>query len=232
MNVVLCDDDTIFLNKLTQKLSEYNCKIYAFNSLKELISSNMIFDIAFLDIELNNNTSGFQIVSDLRNRNKKCVIAFFTNYHQYAIEGYEYQPFRYILKNEPEQLINKRINEMFTEYHRRNKIISGTYNGYAFRTSLDDIYYISISNHILTLHTKKGDFEIYKQMKDLCEELRDFGFLRCHRSYMVNLQHIHVMRNDYFFVLDDIKHTAIPIGIRYKEIAENSYMHGISVGGK
>ena len=39
--------------------------------------------------------------------------------------------------------------------------------------------------------------------QDLCDELSDCGFLRCHRSYMVNFQHVHVMRSDGFFVLDD-----------------------------
>lgn len=230
MNVVLCDDDIIFLESLKNKLSQYDCDIFVFSSAKKLLSSKLCFDIAFLDIELDNNTSGFQLVKALRNNNKKCIISFFTNYHKYAIKGYEYQPFRYILKTEPEELIRKHIKEVFTEYKKSQKIISGTYNGYAFRTSLEDIYYISISNHVITLHTAKGNFELYKQMKDLCDELNDCGFLRCHRSYMVNLCHVHVMRSDGFFILDDKKHTAIPIGIRYKQAAGDYYLKEILVG--
>lgn len=230
MNVALCDDDIIFLDGLKQKLSQYDCDIFAFSSAEELQSSTVCFDIAFLDIELDNNTSGFQMVKTLRNNNKKCIISFFTNYNKYAIKGYEYQPFRYILKTEPEKLIKQRIKEVFAEYKRSQKIISGTFNGYAFRTSLEDIYYISIANHVITLHTTKGDFELYKQMKDMCNELSDCGFLRCHRSYMVNLYHVHVMRSDSVFVLDDQKHTTIPIGIRYKDTAEDYYLKGILVG--
>lgn len=230
MNVALCDDDVIFLDDLKQKLSQYDCDIFAFSSAKELLSSTVCFDIAFLDIELDNNTSGFQIVRALRNNNKKCIISFFTNYNKYAIKGYEYQPFRYILKTEPEKLIRQRINEVFTEYKKSQKIISGTYNGYTFRTSLEDIYYISISNHVITLHTTKGDFELYRQMKDLCDELSDCGFLRCHRSYMVNLHHVYVMRSDSVFVLDDQKRTTIPIGIRYKDTAEDCYLKEVLVG--
>ena len=230
MNVALCDDDIIFLESLKKKLSQYNCNIFAFSSAEELLSSSICFDIAFLDIELDNNISGFQIVKALRNNNKKCIISFFTNYNKYAIKGYEYQPFRYILKTEPEKLIIRRIKEVFIEYKKSHKIISGTYNGYAFRTSLEDIYYISISNHVATLHTKNGNFEYYRQMKDLCDELSDCGFLRCHRSYMVNLHHVHVMRSDGVFVLDNQEHTVIPIGIRYKKIAEDFYLKEVLVG--
>lgn len=230
MNVALCDDDIIFLNELKKDLSGYQCNIYDFNTVKDLISSNIVFDIAFLDIEIDNGANGFQAVQSIRNINKKCVIAFFTNYNKYAIKGYNYQPFRYILKTEPKKLIQQQIQDVFIEFRKRNKIIAGTYNGYAFRTQLDDIYYISVSNHIVTLHTKNGEFEFYKQMKDLCKELSDLGFFRCHRSYMVNLHHIYVMRSDGVFVLDDQCHTTIPIGIRYKDAAEDYYLKGISVG--
>lgn len=230
MNVLLFDDDKVSLQKLEQKIVKYNCTIFAYQSVDEFINSNVIFDIAFLDIELDNNTSGFQFVKALRNNNKKCIISFFTNYNKYAIKGYEYQPFRYILKTEPEELIRQRIKEVFAEYNRRQKIISGTYNGYSFRTSLEDIYYISISNHVITLHTTKGNFELYRQMKDFCDELSDCGFLRCHRSYMVNLHHLYIMRSDSVFVLDDQNHTTVPIGIRYKESAEDCYLKEILVG--
>lgn len=157
------------------------------------------------------------------------MIAFFTNYNQYAIQGYKYQPFRYILKTEPNKLINKQITAVFNEYYRRNKTISGSYNGYTFSTALDDIYYISISNHVATLHTKRGDFEIYKKMKDFSDELSELGFLRCHRSYMVNLQHITVLRSDFFFILDDKQRTAVPIGIMYKSSAEKIYINSCEV---
>ena len=232
MNVALCDDDTVFLTELNNKISGYDgCKIYLFNSLNALTSSDIVFDIAFLDIELDNDKTGFQAVSFLRNRNKKCIIAFFTNYTQYAVKGYEYRAFRYILKTEPDALIERHIKDVFGEYARLNKTISGSYNGYTFSTPLDEIYYISISNHVITLHTDKGDFEIYKQMKDLNSELCAAGFVRCHRSFMVNMRHVFVLRSDCHFILDDTKRTAVPIGIRYRETAEKEYLNFVSVGG-
>lgn len=64
-------------------------------------------------------------------------------------------------------------------------------------------------------------------MKEFNSELSEVGFVRCHRSYMVNLQHILVMRKDFVFVLDDAKRTTIPIGIRYKHIAETAFLNYI-----
>ncbi|RGF88557.1 hypothetical protein DXA10_14950 [Firmicutes bacterium AM55-24TS] len=65
------------MESLKKKLSQYNCNIFAFSSAEELLSSSICFDIAFLDIELDNNISGFQIVKALRNNNKKMYYFFF-----------------------------------------------------------------------------------------------------------------------------------------------------------
>ena len=203
--------------------------MYAYTTVGDVINSNLTFDIAFIDIELGENETGFKVVQFLKNQNRKCVIAFFTNYNKYAIKGYRYQPFRYILKTEPDKLINRQVAEVFNEYYRKNKIISGSYNGYTFSTALDDIYYISISNHVSTLYTKKGNFEIYKQMRDFANGLSGFGFLRCHRSYIVNLQHVTILRSDFFFILDNSNRTAIPIGIRYRSSSEKIYINSCEV---
>ena len=228
MNVVLCDDDAVFMSELENKLSKYKCNIYKFKTAEGLFRSNTVFDIAFLDIELENNITGFQLVKILRERNKKCIIAFFTNHAQYAVKGYDYAAFRYILENEPNKLINRRIHDVFVEYYRRHKTFTGSYCGLSFKVELNDIFYISSKSHILTIHTSKGDFEIYKQLKELEQELAPFGFLRCHRKNMVNMRNISIMRSDYCFVLENSSRTEVPIGITYKDEAEKAYLSYVS----
>lgn len=231
MKIAICDDDKIFLEKFKTRLSEFDCDIYSFSSVPALINSNVPFDAAFLDIEFDSEAAGFGAVRHLRMRNEKCIVSFLTNYSDYAVKGYDYNAFRYILKNEPERIIERRIKDVFSEHKRRHTTISGSYNGYTFSAELDDIYYLSISNHVITIHSKKGDFELYKQMKDIDKRLYDLGFLRCHRSYIVNLKYVTVKRSDDCFVLGDPERTCIPIGIRYKEAAEKTYLNFVAVGG-
>ena len=54
MNVLLFDDDKVSLQKLEQKIVKYNCTIFAYQSVDEFINSNVIFDIAFLEIIIKN----------------------------------------------------------------------------------------------------------------------------------------------------------------------------------
>jgi len=64
--------------------------------------------------------------------------------------------------------------------------------------------------------TVKG--EVYPCMftlQDLEERLLPYGFFRCHRSYIVNLQKVREVvtwtRNSYSLILDDANQTSIPL---------------------
>lgn len=227
MNVAVCDDDKIFLNSAEKKLAKYDCSVFLFDSVDRLIGSDATFDVVFMDIEFGGGKTGFDAARFLQRRGSDCVLSFFTNYVDYAVRGYNYQPFRYILKTEPEPIIDRQICETFEEYHRRNRTLSGMYNGYAFSVKIADVYYISSHNHIVTIYTKKGEFELYKQIRQLDDELNGTGFLRCHRSYIVNMSHVFVMRGDNFFIMDNEARTEIPIGVSYRANAKKRYLSSV-----
>ena len=52
-------------------------------------------------------------------------------------------------------------------------------------------------------------------MDELDEELSRFGFFRCHRSYIVNVQRVakveRFTRNSFNLTLSDVGHTSIPL---------------------
>lgn len=225
INVLLCDDDLLFLNLLEQRFLSYaDCKIYKFSSSQEVYASDLKFDIAFLDIQLDNNTSGFSLVKHIRNNNSKCIISFFTNYRDYAIEGYEYRAFRYILKTEPDKIIKRKIDDVFEEFRRQSKLIKGTYRNQSFAVSPCDIYFIDTFNHVITLHTRVGNFKMYKNIKEIVRELSVFGFFRCHRSYVVNPEYISAIDTNKCIKLREPVGETIPIGINYRCITEEVFM--------
>lgn len=231
INVVLCDDNPLFLMKLEQRLALYDCAIYKYTSVKEVLGSQIIFDIAFIDIDLGNNECGFNTIEHLRKNNPKCIVAFFTNYKDYAIDGYEYQAFRYILKNDPEVIIQKKISDVFNEFYRNNKLITGAYKDQKFALTPSEIYYVETFRHVLTIHSSKGVFEAYKNISDFCEELSHFGFFRCHRSYVVNIQYISSIKSDNFFLLNTPQNDLVPIGIRYKNESKRIFLETRYIGG-
>lgn len=225
MNVLLCDDDLSFMDKLESDLSEYSCHVYKFSSAKQVEKSDVIFDIAFLDIVLENNALVFDIINHIKKKNPKCVIAFFTNHIKYAPQGYEYRAFRYILKTEPPALIKRRISEVFAECERLNATIKGNYKGVWFKIAASEIYYIEIFNHILRIHSTKGEFEMYCQLKEIYPTLQNLGFVRCHRSYVINLSFVRYLEKDSCFILNDPTNSKIPVGISYKAASREKYLN-------
>lgn len=225
MNILLCDDDIEFLESFENLLSDYNGHIYKFSTIDAVKQSDVIFDIAFLDIVLDSDKLVFDLIDHVRKNNPKCVISFVTNHIKYAPEGYEYKAFRYIVKTEPVALIKRRIEDIFKEYNRMTAIIRGSYKNEQFSISARDVCFIEIYNHILKLHTIKGEFEMYGQISVLYPDLLNWGFIRCHRSYVVNLNFVRTIADNSYFLLNTPLKTKIPLGIRYKSEAKDKFLN-------
>ena len=225
MNILLCDDDVNFLADFEKHFYGLSCHVYKYTSANDVINSDVIFDIAFLDIVLSDDTLVFGAIEHIKNKNPKCVISFVTNHIKYAPEGYEYKAFRYILKNEPPQLINRRINDVLNEHYRLNTFIKGNYKGNSFSISPSDVYYIEILNHTLKLYSTRGVLEMYNKLKDIYPILEETGFIRCHRSYIVNLNYVRFVGKENNFILETPDEVKVPIGISYKTSAKEKYFN-------
>lgn len=54
----------------------------------------------------------------------------------------------------------------------------------------DDIIYIETSRHKNTFYTKDETYSIYKKLNELEEELKPYGFVRIHQSFLVNMRYV------------------------------------------
>ncbi|WP_338752128.1 LytTR family transcriptional regulator DNA-binding domain-containing protein [Bacillus sp. FJAT-52991] len=88
-----------------------------------------------------------------------------------------------------------------------------------------EIHYIESQEGVSHLHLSEGSFPCSFTLNDLEDKLKAFGFFRCHRSYIVNLQRVREVitwtRNSYSLVLDDEKKSSIPLSkARFDELKE------------
>jgi len=78
-----------------------------------------------------------------------------------------------------------------------------------------EIDYIESNDGQSSLHINGEAFPTMFTMNELEERLQHFGFFRCHRSYIVNLQKVREVitwtRNSYSLILDDEKKSNIPL---------------------
>lgn len=82
----------------------------------------------------------------------------------------------------------------------------------------NQIFYIESFRHKNTIHTASKEYHIYESMDNLERKLHGGGFLRIHRCFIVNIDHV-VNINNYMITLDN--EVRLPVAkARYKEIKE------------
>lgn len=82
----------------------------------------------------------------------------------------------------------------------------------------DEIIYIETMGHRNTIHLSGQDYHIYEKLDTFEMILKHYGFLRVHKSYLVNVRHIRNI-NSYVLTLDNGIRISVPKA-RYKEVKQ------------
>lgn len=95
----------------------------------------------------------------------------------------------------------------------------------------EDVDYIEGAEGKVNIHFNGESFKADYTLNELEEKLKVYGFYRCHRSYIINLQKVTEMitwsKNSYSIKIDDLENTFIPLSRnKVKEIQGyfNSHM--------
>ena len=221
MRIAICDDNREiaewFCEKIQSAASEANISI--FTNGNDLIKSEYPYDIAFLDIEME-GLNGFSVAKILKENHPKCIFSFITTHAELAIDGYDYQPFRYILKTAPEPVIKRKIQETLQEYSKQSKCLNVAYKGIQRAVLISDIYLIEIKGHCMNIILDNDEILWNKPLNDIEKELKQYGLIRCHRSFIVALSHIKELSSKEIKMKNG---SYIPIGRMYKDTFLKEY---------
>lgn len=197
--VALCDDVAIerdMLSVVLHKFSE-NPVIYNFSCGEDLLKSHVGFDLVILDIYMDGMT-GMETAKILHERNSKIPIVFLTSSSAHAVESYEIQAFDYIVKPlNPGRL--KNVWDRFLTHRRQNqKFFVVNALGKTERLAYDRIEYAESDCHYVTFHMTDGScVRINGRLDDIEHQLDDLRFLRCHKSFLINLDLTQAMDEDF-----------------------------------
>ena len=202
--VLLCDDDAVFLEELRVHVNDIfskrddRAKVYSFTEMEGIGESTLAqCDIAILDIDFTGKRyNGIDIARRLRAARNDAVIIFLTNYIEYAPEGYEVRAFRYLLKSEMAQKIERYLEQAIEHLGAESESIRFQISGEIIDIPIKSILYIESQLHKINVliqlpNTKKmGFYTFNNSIGQLEEDLSAKGFLRIHKSYLVNMAHI------------------------------------------
>lgn len=204
IQIAICEDNLIYAKNISEKIRKYfwnkeiDIDITIFSTYDELSSINLkYFDLYFLDIELG-KFSGIDIGINIKNLNPSATIIYISAFYTYAISGYKARPIAYILKNDIQ--FDSSLYDSLDEYVQE-KIISKETIVFKNRDDekvvfLDDILYIESFGRKLSIHfINDKPFEIYGKISDMENNLSNKGFLRIHKSYIVNMAYLQKISN-------------------------------------
>ena len=69
--------------------------------------------------------------------------------------------------------------------------------------STNDIYYLETRDRLLWYHTVKGEFSVRASLASAEKQLAQYHFSRCNQCYLVNLQYVKAVENDFVHVNTD-----------------------------
>ena len=191
MRILICDDEKLIdleLSILQEYCRSTNIAATFFTFTDSLSAGNIgEFDIAFLDIDME-KLNGIELARKLRSKNPTSIIIFVTNFIQYAPEGYEVNAFRYLLKSDiPYKLIPYFVNSL-QEVINSRQTVTFSISGESIDVQTKNIIVMHLINDART------EYRFYGNMAVLSDKLQNLGFLRIHKSYLVNMEYIELFQ--------------------------------------
>lgn len=161
-------------------------------------------DIVFIDIQLDEEESGLSLARQLENLDPAPAIVFATAYDEYALQAFESSALDYILKPFDEERIQRTLekaNKMKKMTNKDKPILSTAKNitngkiavlveERIIILSFDEILYLESSEGKCTIKTIEQSLKVGEALIVLEKKMDASQFLRVHRSYIVNLNHI------------------------------------------
>ena len=194
MKIAIVDDEERWRTKTEEGvknfLADEQIEIDKYASGENFLKKCKEYDIVLLDVEMQ-QLDGFQTASRYRESFPKVMIIILTTHTELSRKGYMVNAFRYVDKsNMEEELMEALMSAKLCL--KRNQCIEIEASGLGkIPVVLSDINYIESMNHCLSIHTNEGVYTSYTlRMADLEENLKEYGFFRCHKSYIVNLDKI------------------------------------------
>lgn len=234
MNIAICDDTLEDRQIIEKYLIDYGAKtgikfeVFSYESGEDLLIAykKISFKIIFLDIYLLELT-GIDTAKEIRRFDKEVQIIFVTTSTDHAVSSYDVRALHYIVKPTSFSKIEKVLNLCKLEEIKANKQIEVLTGKNFSPIKLTEIIYGEMFKKILTIHTTYGNVESRISLENFELLLGGVPFIRCHRSFIINMDFIKDIEVDRFILNNDEK---VPISRSAKVLSVKTYNEYIFSG--
>lgn len=200
LKIGICDDDeefTIQLEKFIVKYlgkNNFKADIQTFIHSQDLfkyVQNEEMFDILFLDIELDDRT-GIDIGRSLRSEfhNDSIQIVFISSKENYALQLFNIRPLNFLVK----PIEYNKVEYIMDEYNRLFKFQHSYFEYHAgkqtYKIDEQSILYFQSFGKKVSMITCTGQKEFYGKLSDVYTRLNTHSFCVVHKSYIINIRYV------------------------------------------
>ena len=230
ISIAVCEDESAqaeYISSLVRgwiKKTGIAAELISFASAESLLfhyDDRKDADILLLDIQMG-AMNGVELAKIFRKENDAVQIVFITGLPDFMAEGFEVSALHYLLKPVAEAKLHEVLDRALGRLRICERFVTLTAQGGKTRLPVSEILYAEAFSHNVTIYTPARDIGLYESLSAVEAMLGD-GFIRCHRSYIVNIRRVaQVNRSE--LVLDDKKATRLPLSRSYYNAVNEAFI--------
>ena len=229
-NVAICDDT----EEERLQAAEYAGRFFEREGIevhidtyaagRELLESGRKYDLYLLDV-LMPGMSGIDAAQALAEDKDHPVVVFITSSLESAVEGYRVEAAGFILKpveeesfwSTMERVVRRRLGV-------KKAVLSVVHNRVNVELPLERLAWFENRLHRVFVKLTDGEvLSVNQKLSELQLVLEPHSqFLRCHQSYLVNLDYVDKLEDSCFYMRDG---QMIPISRNFYKQSKNAYYH-------
>ena len=229
-NAAICEDDLKILRIIHKELQkefqkqDFPIQFEIFSSAVKLLNAvydSINYDLLFLDIDMP-DINGIELCRRIRKIAPEMIVVFISNKEELVFQSIEVQPFRFVRKKHFSEELPGLVRDIIHKFNE-NKNLSITltelHSQKVFSIDLSKVFYIEALSKYCCFVTANGTFKIQYRIKHLEMTLASYGFLKTHRSYLVNYRYIFSIQKESLILENQLE---IPLSRSHvKQVKEN-----------
>ena len=216
LQIAICDDLEEERALLSRMLRDYarrqglSLQLHFFVSGEELLQNlrqASACQILLLDIYMP-GLSGVETARRLRAAGCGSSIVFATTSTDHGVDSFEVRASDYLVKPFRQEEVDRALDWCLEHMPEPLRSLSVYAEGETQELPLSSILYIEVLGHQSHIHTLRQTVVVRKSLDDLERAVDSPDFFRCHRSFLVNLNHAERIESSDFLMSDGAR---IPI---------------------
>ena len=227
--IAICEDEQVFSDKYKkicratlEKLNiEHQISVFASGEdfLAVFTARQKRYDLILLDIVMG-SMDGITLAREIRLADKDVVIIFITSSQDYVFKGYDVSARHYLMKPVDTRKLENLITEAYTEKYCENNYIF-KFGEQHLCVPLKDIVCIETVGRRVEVSLMDKSFYHSGKLSEVFNELPEKSFVRCHQSFVVNLENIRELTRQNVIAVNGKK---IPVSRTYLDDTRKAFL--------